>query len=182
MATFLVELHAFPVKEAEQFGVPMADNDGREFEALRAAVLPLLHEVLNGNEYDTLGRWCDDFLSDVEVDRFRPVLRHGDLWYGNVLVDESTARLVGVLDWENAAIGDPACDLARQLHAGKPFAEAVLRSYEARSRIDRGLGHRIERRWELLEFAGIRTAAELNDPAELEDAIGKLRTGPILAS
>jgi hypothetical protein len=33
-----------------------------------------------------------------------------------------------------------------------------------------------------LEFAGIRTALELNDPDELEEAISKLRAGPILAA
>jgi aminoglycoside phosphotransferase (APT) family kinase protein len=40
---------------------------------------------------------------------------------------------------------------------------------------------RIARQWELREFGGIRTAVELNDREELEDAFRKLRAGPILA-
>lgn len=39
-----------------------------------------------------------------------PVLRHGDLWPGNVLWRDG--RIVGVIDWEEALIGDPLADLA----------------------------------------------------------------------
>ena len=39
-----------------------------------------------------------------------PVLLHGDYWPGNVLWKDG--RLVAVIDWEDAAIGDPLADLA----------------------------------------------------------------------
>lgn len=39
------------------------------------------------------------------------VLLHGDYWPGNVLWREG--QLVGVIDWENAAVGDPLSDLSR---------------------------------------------------------------------
>lgn len=39
-----------------------------------------------------------------------PVLLHGDFWAGNVLWREG--RIVGVIDWEDAALGDPLYDLA----------------------------------------------------------------------
>jgi aminoglycoside phosphotransferase (APT) family kinase protein len=38
-----------------------------------------------------------------------PVLLHGDYWPGNTLWRDSA--LVAVIDWENAAIGDPVADL-----------------------------------------------------------------------
>jgi hypothetical protein len=38
----------------------------------------------------------------------------------------------------------------------------------------------MKRRWELVEFAGVRTVMELDDPEELKETIGKLRAGPIL--
>lgn len=38
------------------------------------------------------------------------VLLHGDYWPGNVLWRDG--RLVGVIDWEDAALGDPLADLA----------------------------------------------------------------------
>jgi aminoglycoside phosphotransferase (APT) family kinase protein len=45
-----------------------------------------------------------------------PALLHGDFRFGNVvLAADRPARLLGVLDWELAAIGDPLADLAYTL-------------------------------------------------------------------
>ncbi|WP_294083053.1 phosphotransferase family protein [Sphaerobacter sp.] len=41
--------------------------------------------------------------------RNRPVLLHGDYWPGNTLWRDG--RLVAVVDWEDAALGDPLADL-----------------------------------------------------------------------
>ncbi len=42
--------------------------------------------------------------------RNRPVLLHGDFWPGNTLWRDS--QLTGIIDWEDAALGDPLADLA----------------------------------------------------------------------
>ena len=42
--------------------------------------------------------------------RNTPVLLHGDFWPGNILW--RNGQLVAVIDWEDAAIGDPLADLA----------------------------------------------------------------------
>jgi aminoglycoside phosphotransferase (APT) family kinase protein len=42
--------------------------------------------------------------------RNRSVLLHGDFWPGNSLWNDG--RLVAVIDWEDAAIGDPLADVA----------------------------------------------------------------------
>jgi aminoglycoside phosphotransferase (APT) family kinase protein len=42
--------------------------------------------------------------------RNAPVLLHGDFWPGNLLWRDGT--LVAVIDWEDAALGDPLADLA----------------------------------------------------------------------
>jgi aminoglycoside phosphotransferase (APT) family kinase protein len=39
-----------------------------------------------------------------------PVLLHGDYWPGNIIWERE--RLVGVIDWEDAKIGDPLADVA----------------------------------------------------------------------
>lgn len=39
-----------------------------------------------------------------------PVLLHGDFWPGNTLWNDG--RLVAVIDWEDAAVGDPLADVA----------------------------------------------------------------------
>jgi aminoglycoside phosphotransferase (APT) family kinase protein len=42
--------------------------------------------------------------------RNKPVLLHGDFWPGNILWRDG--RLAAVVDWEDAAVGDPLIDLA----------------------------------------------------------------------
>jgi aminoglycoside phosphotransferase (APT) family kinase protein len=42
--------------------------------------------------------------------RNRPVLLHGDFWPGNILW--KNGRLAGIIDWGDAALGDPLADLA----------------------------------------------------------------------
>src|SRR5262245_21648327 len=54
-----------------------------------------------------------------------PVVLHGDYWPGNVLWRDG--RLVGVVDWEEAAFGDPLADLANiRLELGWHFGSAVM--------------------------------------------------------
>jgi aminoglycoside 2''-phosphotransferase len=183
IAKFLIALHRFPVEQAVQLGVPPADVNGCSFEALRRRVMSVLHDVLTPEEYDTVSRWSDGFLADPALQHFDAVLSHGDFWFGNVLVNDESESVVAVLDWTSAAIGDPAEDFARQLHLGETFASRVLRAYESRrGAVDPALIHRMKRRWELVEFAGVRTAIELDDPEELKETIGKLRAGPILTA
>jgi aminoglycoside phosphotransferase (APT) family kinase protein len=42
--------------------------------------------------------------------RNRPVLLHGDYWPGNILWKDG--RLIAIIDWEDAQVGDPLADLA----------------------------------------------------------------------
>jgi aminoglycoside 2''-phosphotransferase len=182
LAGFLLALHRFPAEKAQELGLPHADHDSDGLRAFRDEVLPPLEDALAPDDYDTVRAWWDRLLVDSEIHRFTPALRHGDLWYDHLLVDESSGRLLAVVDWESAALGDPARDFAAQFHLGDEFAEATVAAYAAQGgNVDEGLRHRIRRQWELREFGGIRTAVELHDNDELEDAIRKLRAGPLLA-
>jgi aminoglycoside phosphotransferase (APT) family kinase protein len=63
-----------------------------------------------------------------------PVLLHGDYWPGNTLW--RAGRLVAILDWEDAAVGDPLADVANArleiLWAwGAAAMEAFTRHYRA---------------------------------------------------
>jgi aminoglycoside phosphotransferase (APT) family kinase protein len=72
-------------------------------------------------------------------------LLHGDYWPGNLLWDGG--ELVAVLDWEEAAVGDPLADLAvARLDVLWAFGEAAMhdftRCYRERAEIDwRNLPH-----------------------------------------
>ena len=81
-------------------------------------------------------------------------LVHTDLWMGNVLWHRN--EISGVIDWEAAAYGDPAIDVAycrmdMRLFGMYEAADHFLRFYEAAT------GRRVEKLelWELVAAAGV---------------------------
>lgn len=148
--------------------------------AQRDVVLPALREALAPAEYRAVARWWDAFLADDRMRRFAPVLQHGDLWYGNVLVEGT--RVVGVVDFEELGVGDPALDFTPQLYLGEPFLSRVIAAYcRAGGALDAHFEHRLRRLWALREFGGVQYSIQYNDAEEFRDSIIKLRRGPILS-
>jgi len=170
IAEFVRCLHAIADVET-----PSAPVD--VFAELYDATAGVLQRVLSPAEYDRVARWWEDVRTDDRLFDFEPRLRHGDFWYENLLVEGG--RLVGVIDWGGAAYGDPAEDFDALRHVSDAFLEAVLAHYAAD---DPDLRHRIDRHWEVREFWGISLALELGDEAELQDAVRKLRAGPVLGA
>lgn len=69
-------------------------------------------------------------------------LIHDDLAPEHLLVDPETGKLVGILDWSDAVLGDPARDFTPLVAwHGWLFADEVLRSYP--HRVDEGLRERV---------------------------------------
>jgi aminoglycoside phosphotransferase (APT) family kinase protein len=181
LGAFLLALHRFPPEEAGALGLPGPGTRECELATLRGEVLPPLREALAAKEYRAVSRWWDAFLADERMGRYPPVVRHGDLWYENILVDAAGRTVIGVVDFEEAAIGDPAQDFATQLHLGERFAARVIDAYRALGGVlDAGLPHRLRKLWELREFGGIQFAVRYDDPVEFADGVRKLRAGPIL--
>lgn len=181
LATFLHALHSIPTSELRGVNLPRPEELLAEYVALRSDVLPALRGALTRQEYGTIVRWWDAFLSDSRLQSFRPVLQHGDFWYENILVDPETLDVTGVIDFENSAIGDPAQDFATLLYHGKKFVEEAIEAYQvAGGEVGEDFHHRVQRYWELRDFGGVRWAVRFNDAEEFEDSIQKLRKGPIL--
>ena len=183
IAAFLLALHRIPVNEALAMDLPGPAARMADLEALRADVLPPLRATVTGQDYDVVRRWWDRFLSDKTMRRYTPVLQHGDFWYENMLVDKAPASraLVGVIDVEHAAVGDPAQDFATQLHLGVDGADRVIDAYHhLGGTFDVTFRHRMQRLWELRAFDGLGFAVRHADSTEFEDVVRKLRGGPIL--
>jgi aminoglycoside phosphotransferase (APT) family kinase protein len=81
----------------------------RNLERHDAAVRESLAAASDLIDEPALARLWDDALAAPSWHE-PPRWTHSDLLAGNVLLDDS-GRLVAVLDWEAAGIGDPACDL-----------------------------------------------------------------------
>jgi aminoglycoside 2''-phosphotransferase len=75
---------------------------------------------------------------------FQPVFVHRDLGAEHILCDQQHKVVTGIIDWEDAAIGDPAIDfVGLNMVGGRDFIERVLGSYR---------GTAGENFWERLSF------------------------------
>ncbi len=150
-----------------------------EWKTQRDAVLPALRAALRPDEVRAVARWWDAFLADDRMLAYAPALQHGDLWFGNLLVEGT--HVTGVVDFERLGIGDPALDFTPQLYLGEAFLNLVIEAYqEAGGALDAHFDHRLRRLWALREFGGVQYALEHNDAEEFADSIAKIRKGPIL--
>ena len=126
LGRFLSALHRFPVERARALGLPYFDPPewrerfGSLCEDFRRRVFPLLRSG-ERQRAETI------FAPVPELD-FVPVLLHADLGPEHVLCRDG--RVVGVIDWSDARVGDAALDLAWCLNDTPPeVSDAVARTY-----------------------------------------------------
>jgi len=150
------------VRDLHALGCPT-----RGLDTLAAEIEPLSADVT------ALRTGEPDGLSAAEVDRLRaygPELRrrcerlaacgipltleHGDLWPGNVLVDDATCAII---DWEDVAIGHPFISLA-PLIVGLGMFQPRLSSPEVTQRLERAY---------LAPFAGLAPPERLLEALRL---------------
>jgi aminoglycoside phosphotransferase (APT) family kinase protein len=180
IAEIILALHRVPPSM-----VPVRDDFDarrREWLAQRDIVLPALRTALEPNEYRAVADWWDEFLVDDIMRDYQPVLQHGDLWFGNMLVEESqSTQIIGLVDFENLAVGDPTLDFVPQLYLGQDFFDLVVTAYQvAGGVVDVNFDHRLHSLWTVREFSGLQFTFEQNDAEEFADSIAKIRKGPIL--
>ncbi|MEP6973064.1 MAG: phosphotransferase [Actinomycetota bacterium] len=127
LGRFLYDLHLTPPEfVGMRSSTGSAVREGLRFEvaSLSDHVLPLLEADERTHAEQTLAT----FLEDDENFRFAPCLTHGDIGPEHVLVT-GTGDLAGVIDWGDAEVGDPVCDLAWVVHAMPVEGERVLGAY-----------------------------------------------------
>jgi aminoglycoside phosphotransferase (APT) family kinase protein len=168
LANFMAALHSIPLVQAVEWGVPSVS---RTTLLLAAAdrVIPKLPVNLQRDVH----RWRDSFR---EPDHQKVVI-HGDLWYGNILVDRQTGCLSGVLDFDDTSIGDAAWDLATQLHLGRSFTALVLEAYPLEKAT---MLERAEALFALRPFEQLDWAYRQGNTAEFEEGLEKLYLAGVL--
>jgi aminoglycoside 2''-phosphotransferase len=177
-AEFLLALHNISIDT-----LPLKDliDHVPKWEDQHQKVLPVLKAKLLPAEFRRIKQWWNDFLDDKKMQTYNPSIQHGDLWYENMLVDTDMEKLIGIVDWERLSIGDPSQDFATLLHLGDSFVRQVIHAYQRLGgELDENFEYRMKHLWEAREFDGLYHAIKFDDPMELNDALKKLRQGPIL--
>jgi aminoglycoside 2''-phosphotransferase len=130
VAQVLSELHGFPIRRAaELLGAARLPSAWRSrYRALRKTVAERVEPRLDAALRDRVAAGFARFLEDGLPPFEHPVLVHCDLGVEHLRVD-AQGRVVGVIDFEDAAIGDPAIDFAGLWIA---FGSDVVRDAVAR--------------------------------------------------
>lgn len=117
--------------------------------------------------------WLQRFVAgfDRYVPRIaEPSFVHGDLWSENMLARDGV--LTGVVDWEFAAVGDPAADLAGLWYLGDEWVGGVLAELRwSPETVRRAQYFRVVR-----ELYGAAWSVRHDDAAELADSLAKTTT------
>lgn len=118
MAGFLARLH----------GLDVASRPIPPALPRRAHPMPELLEYLDAGQ-EELRRLLEGRAAEPVVPLAESVL-HGDFWPGNVLWREH--EMVAVIDWEDAAVGDPLSDLACcRVELACAYGEAAMEAFMA---------------------------------------------------
>ena len=167
----LAALHDVPRSVIEDAGLPVYEaaeyRDRRMAELDRAAATGHVPPRL-------LTRW-ERAIEDVGRWRFQACVTHGDLVAEHVLADGE--EIVGILDWSQAKVADPADDLAWvAVGADEAALDSVLEAYAVsrRNDPDRHLHVRARLAGELALARWLLHGTRTDDAAVVDDAVSML--------
>jgi aminoglycoside phosphotransferase (APT) family kinase protein len=103
LATTLAKIHSIPCDDAKSF---LLDANSEATWFLRSGVVP---DYMKAHpDGSMIWQAVHDLLPNIQ--QVEPALVHLDYWRGNVLWDQG--QITAVVDWEEAAYGDPGIDVA----------------------------------------------------------------------
>jgi aminoglycoside 2''-phosphotransferase len=141
---FLSALHSVEPTTLYPFELPVhgpAEVQRRQ-QALYDEVKQQAYPVLSARERAWTSALFESFLSGPANHAFKPVLIHGDLDSSNILCDPAEWTLKGIIDFEDACMGDPASDFCVLVaEHGPMFLQEMLRAY--RPALDGGFRARV---------------------------------------
>lgn len=132
----LAELHAAPYEVFVEHGIGRPSGYlerqlrrwAGQREGIQAAVAAAGGAARELPDYDAVRDWLRDRLPGLPEQG--PAVVHGDYKLDNVLLSPASRRVVAIVDWEMATVGDPLADLGYLLsfwpEPGQDGAEAAL--------------------------------------------------------
>lgn len=174
IAKFLYQLHHITLDTDLENVTPTPASLAQ----MQAITAPYLQAHLNSAEYGRIERWWAESVAFWEANAPKLVLIHGDAWYENFVIDAEN-NIVGVLDFENVAVGDAAVDFVPQGYISTEFAQAVIREYVILGGdVGQQLDERMRRLAGLRELGGLVYGLETG--AVDADTLDKIRNTAIV--
>lgn len=138
IAGFLNELHHIPVSTVIPGEVPSGDTPAELLELYRR-IREKLFDFMRPDARQQITQHFEAYWDHPDLYLFEPRLRHGDFGPTNILYDPDSASVVGIIDFGDARLGDPAVDFAGlMISYGIEFYERCARTYpEMESAMDR---------------------------------------------
>jgi aminoglycoside phosphotransferase (APT) family kinase protein len=169
LATFMVALHSIPRADLD-----LPEVTRRRLERLRDVTSPVLQDYLPLRQHQRLAAWWNEFLAKSQQAGPSAVI-HGDLWAENLILNGTRDGLVGVVDFEAAAVDDVARDFAPLAYLGREFLDRVIADYQALGgRPGNDIMERVQDQLLLRELAGLQYALNQPEAQELGDSLRKI--------
>ncbi len=121
---FLRTLHQIPSTDLP----PLEIDDKLEFwQDFYAQIQNKLFQFMRSDATRELQEHFEAYFKNIKDYAYTPALRHGDFGTVNILHDKSIPTITGIIDFGDAALGDPAIDYAGlQSGYGEEFVKLVV--------------------------------------------------------
>lgn len=176
---FIHAIHSFPLERASELGAanmnPVAKATGQNVPAPSSwrQGLSDFYELIRQDGFGVLSatakagvsKCFEDFLGNERNFEYEPVLLHADLSEDHILLDLKSRQVVGIIDFGDVAIGDPAYDVFPALLPD--YKGQIGPNFESR----RKFYHEI-----LLPFYAIIYGQAYEDPALVEEGVSEIET------
>jgi aminoglycoside 2''-phosphotransferase len=136
LASFFQQIHAIDTTVAKQWSLREQNFHSlytNELEDARDHIYALT-ETIYSNDAQRIKTYIEHlfarYLNTKDNFNYTPSVLHGDLGEQHIIFDEKSESIVGIIDWGETRIGDPAYDLFRPYsHYGNTCIENILKYY-----------------------------------------------------
>jgi aminoglycoside phosphotransferase (APT) family kinase protein len=131
MGSILSSVHSFSTSDAHELGVAQAESDLQSNAIEALAELAEIASVLKSELVDRCVAYLKATVGPSTPASRASCLLHGDFSAEHILLSSDGQNIVGVIDWTDTEIGDPAFDFGYLwVWHGEPFVREVLHHYQ----------------------------------------------------
>ncbi|MCR4329026.1 MAG: aminoglycoside phosphotransferase family protein [Candidatus Roizmanbacteria bacterium] len=128
LGAFLRALHTFPVEQAQSIGITKSMTVlfwKEKYEKLQKTVFP----YVKSSQQNWINDIFAQFIEIIENNPVKNTVIHSDIMPEHILIDQNTHALVGIIDFGDVTIADPAYDFGFLHKYGADFLSQAYKGY-----------------------------------------------------